>query len=135
MLKKILINWINKHINKGYNYLFMRWFASLVEDKDSVNYVLYKIYKNYSPESQLFTNVVYSNRFTDIFIVGNVIYIYTMRPGLWIGTRGTEIDTLLHVINYTNYVKVNNYTIQLIEDKGTNKSQLINGFITMNENY
>ena len=124
-MKKLFINFIeNRIVNpRKYNYLFYRWLLGLIIDKDETENVFFKIayYLNNKRE-------FLSYDFTDIFILNNNVYIYTTRPGLWIGKGGKEIDDLENCINY-NYngeTKLHDYHIRIIEDTESSRYSLYN---------
>lgn len=55
---------------------------------------------------------------TDIIVLGNDIYLYTKRPGIWIGKAGSTLESLEHRMNYSIYgERINDYKIHIIEDK------------------
>ena len=58
--------------------------------------------------------------FTDIFVIDDEVYIYTYRPGLWIGKGGKTIDDCTYHINHkvdgTEYRKLNIHLIEAKDD-------------------
>jgi len=58
--------------------------------------------------------------FNDIFVIDDEVYIYTYRPGLWIGKGGCTIDDCLYHINHkidgTEYRKLNIHLIEAKDD-------------------
>ncbi len=109
-LQKYLGNKLVKYHPK--TYLFVRWIISLIEDKDDANEVVIYIalWMNNTGRA--------NNPFTDIFLVGDIIYIVTDRPGLWIGEYGKDIDDLTAYIR--DRVKPE-YAINLIETDISNR--------------
>lgn len=59
-----------------------------------------------------------NNPFTDIFLIGDIIYIVTDRSGLWIGKYGKDIDDLTAYIR--DRVKPE-YTINFLETNTSNR--------------
>lgn len=115
-MKKLFINFIeNRIVNpRKYNYLFYRWLLGLIIDKDETRNVFFQIayYLNNKHEFLSYYD------FTDIFVLNNNVYIYTRKPGLWIGKGGKGIDDLENCINYTydGETKLYDYHIRIIED-------------------
>lgn len=55
---------------------------------------------------------------TDIIVLGNDVYLYTKRPGIWIGKAGSTLESLEHRMNHTIYgEKIHDYKIHIIEDQ------------------
>ena len=89
-------------------YLFARLLAEIVKDKEKTNHVLISIASYFIK--------YHGVQFNDIFVVGNIIYIYTLRPGYWIGKGGSEADRLLVECNYNaEKEKVADYQLRFIE--------------------
>lgn len=69
--------------------------------------------------------------FTDIFVIDDEVYIYTYRPGLWIGRGGRTIDDCLYHINHkidgTEYRKLNIHLIEAKDDAITD----VYGYMTV----
>lgn len=129
-MKKLFINFIeNRIVNpRKYNYLFYRWLLGLIIDKDEMENVFFKItyYLNNKHEPY---------DFMDIFILNNNVYIYTRRPGYWIGKSGKEIGDLENCINY-NYngeTKLHDYHIKIIEDTESSRYLLYNLYYFLNK--
>lgn len=56
--------------------------------------------------------------FSDIFVVDDEVYIYTYRPGLWIGRAGCVIDDCTYRINHKiDGVRYRNLHLNLIESR------------------
>jgi hypothetical protein len=120
-MKKLIRKYIlSKNRRVSSHYYFYRWLADVVMDrKQSRNIV------------ELIATWCFKNGknppFTDIFVVENVIYIYTIRPGLWIGKGGKLIDGLLEYINESvcyivNKKETKKYIINLVETRGCSTS-------------
>ncbi len=109
-LQKYLRNNLAKYHPK--TYLFVRWIISLIEDEDEANDVVRYI------ALWMAHNDKVNNPFTDIFLVGDIIYIVTDRPGLWIGKYGKNMDDLIEYIRKMTWHK---YTINLIETNVSNR--------------
>ena len=55
---------------------------------------------------------------TDILILENDVYLYTRRPGLWIGKSGSTLKSLEDRMNHNlDGDKIHDYSINIIEDK------------------
>lgn len=55
---------------------------------------------------------------TDILVLGNDVYLYTRRPGLWIGKSGSTLKSLEDRMNHNlDGEKIHDYIINIIEDK------------------
>lgn len=131
-MKKLFSNFIeNRIVNpRKYNYLFYRWLLGLIIDKDETENVFFKI-AHYLNNKHNFL----SYDFTDIFILNNNVYIYTRRPGYWIGKGGKEIYDLENCINY-NYngeTKLHDYHIRIIEDTESSRYSLYNLYYFLNK--
>ena len=75
-----------------YNYYELRAEAEKYISRPHTHYVCRMIgyYSN---------NKNFRADFNDIFVIDNDIYIYTIRPGLWIGLHGQTIDDILEYLN------------------------------------
>lgn len=112
-MKKIIKNYLAKKLNVSSpkNYAFLRWLVGFVERKEDKEDVLASI------ASWLYHGRHYNLPLTDLFVIDNTIYLYTMRPGLWIGKGGKTIDSCVDSINYNiDGEKVHDYQIQILED-------------------
>lgn len=129
-MKKLFINFIeNRIVNpRKYNYLFYRWLVGLIIDKDETENVFFKI-------AHYLNNKHEPYDFTDIFILNNNVYIYTRRPGYWIGKGGKEIDDLENCINYKcdGETKLHDYHIRIIEDTESSRYLLYNLYYFLNK--
>ena len=55
---------------------------------------------------------------TDIIVLGNDVYLYTRRPGMWIGKSGSTLKSLEDRMNHNlDGVRIHDYKIHIIEDK------------------
>lgn len=55
---------------------------------------------------------------TDILVLGNDVYLYTKRPGIWIGKFGSTLKSLEDRVNHNlDGDKIHDYSINIIEDK------------------
>lgn len=116
-MKKILKNWIKKYLKKHLNahpkhYYFLRWLADIVKDEKQMDEI-YWFFAKWVYD----TDAAYLlDKFNDLFVVDNNVYIVTFRPGLWIGKRGQTVESLKHSLNYNiDEEKINDYDIQFIE--------------------
>lgn len=116
-MKRIIINFLNKKfqdrkflkIHQGH-FLFYRWLAYLVIDRQNTSDVLYSIAR-YMCDHKL------NLPFNDIFVVGDNVYIYTSRPGIWIGKMGSNHDAVVYAMNHDIEGKeIHNFTMDYIED-------------------
>jgi predicted metal-dependent RNase len=91
-------------------YLFIRWLAEAVSDKEKKNHAM----------SVISYYVYEKNRvlpFTDVFVVGDTVYVFTERPGLWIGKSGRTYDEILERLNSNaKGEKTVDYKLKLKED-------------------
>ena len=120
-MKKLLVKYLNSYFDRHYNnknyksYLFHRWLAQLVSTCVPSRFIT-KI------DTYLFdiAGVVYERphvQLTDVFHVGQNIYIVTTMPSEWIGKGGKYIRSLEHAINYNiEGVKVYDFKLHIIED-------------------
>ena len=120
LFKKLIEKYLKKHLTAHpKHYYFLRWLSSLVEDKNKLVDVYGSIagYFYHKQNDLTYTNVMEYMHFTDIFVVDNNVYIYTQRPGMWIGKSGQTIDSVQDRMNLNvNGQKVHDYKIYLIED-------------------
>lgn len=116
-MKNLLRKYLNKKLNKRgdlkknpLKFYFYRWLVELVKDKKKTTYVLMSV-------ASFIHDNNYSYPFQDILVVGDVVYIVTQRPGLWIGRAGSTHDKLEKKLNYNlNDDKINSYSVTYIED-------------------
>ena len=54
----------------------------------------------------------------DILVLENDVYLYTKRPGIWIGKSGTTLKSLEDRMNHNlDGERIHDYKINIIEDK------------------
>ena len=109
LIKKYLKNKLQVSHPKKYH--FLRWLAECVKDAkktdDALSGIAYYMMENKSDYLQ----------FNDIFVIDDNVYVYTRRPGLWIGKGGLTIDAIEHRINYNlDGKKFYDFKLQLIEN-------------------
>lgn len=64
------------------------------------------------------SQTLFTYQLTDIIVLGNDVYLYTKRPGIWIGKAGSTLESLEHRINHNIYdEKIHDYKIHIIEDR------------------
>ena len=109
-LKKLLkeeLDTVRRHME---DYHLLRYIVSVVEDKEKTEDVLHSIayWMSETKHDKL--------PFNDIFVVDDEVYIYTCRPGLWIGKAGCTIDSCQHSINHkVDGTKYRDLHLNLIE--------------------
>lgn len=55
---------------------------------------------------------------TDILVLGNDVYLYTKRPGIWIENFGSTLKSLEDRVNHNlDGERIHDYSINIIEDK------------------
>lgn len=114
-LKRFLKKFLNKNSRSEYqkNYLFYRWLASIAEDKKQTeNICIYFALWMTKNNKQ-------NNQFNDIFVIDDVIYLFTDRPGIWIGKHGDDIESLNKYINDKYDTE---YKIRIIESTVNNSN-------------
>ena len=124
MVKDWIRSYIKGHlkhfISKGevVKYLFLRLLAELVWDtpKDDVYFAFGKFLSNKGRELY---------QFSDIFAVGDTVYIVTYRPGLWIGKSGSTIKELEGLLG--------RYKVKIIEERNTAFSEIADFIRVLNE--
>ena len=118
--KKQIEKYLKKHLT-GHpkHYHFLRWLSSIVEDNNKLIDVYASLagYFYHKQDDYIHLDIMNIMQFTDIFVVDNNVYIYTQRPGMWIGKAGCTIDEVQDRMNLNvNGQKVHDYKIQIIED-------------------
>lgn len=114
-IEKYLIKHLTSHPK---HYHFLRWLVSLIEDRNK----LIDVYGSlsgyfYHKQKDINYNIFNYMQFIDIFVVDNNVYIYTQKPGMWIGKAGHTIDEIEDRMNLNvNGQKIHDYKIRLIED-------------------
>ena len=123
-MKNLIKDFITKRIirPKKYNYFFYRWLVSILYENKNDSAIISFFAWMYVHQQKF--------EFTDIFVIDNIVYIYTNRPGEIIGKGGETIDDITDKMN-TNAKgeKINNYKIQIIEDL---QSQRANMYVYFN---
>lgn len=126
-MKTFIKNQIKKYLTKKFNcshpkhYYFLRWLADIVMDKDEVKNVCasiaYWIYNTKHDDLIALTH--------DILVINNKVYIYTYRPGLWIGKAGCTVYDCQDSINHNiDGEKIHDYKIYFIEGHKTPWTEL-----------
>ena len=116
-MKNLIKNQIKKYLKKHLgthpkHYYFLRWLADIVKDSNQLNDVCAGVarWMYDTNESNLLGHL------NDLFVVDDNVYIYTFRPGLWIGKHGSICESLEHSLNHNvNDEKIHNYKIRFIE--------------------
>ena len=111
LIEKLVHRLLRKCRKNQLRYLFARLLAEIVKDKEKTNHILISIASYFIKyhDGEKF-------QFNDIFVVGDTIYINTLRPGYWIGKGGSEADRLLVECNYNAEMeKVADYQLRFIE--------------------
>lgn len=115
-VSSLLVKYLNRSLRfrpKSYlKYLSIRLIAELVKDKESTQYVIDKI-ADYIYYEKLDKVILFS----DIFVLGDEVYILTVRPGIWIGKQGATINELKTNLNVDVRGKlIHKYHLNLIDD-------------------
>ena len=113
----LVVKYLNRSLSsrpKSYlKYLSIRLIAELVKDKESTQYVIDKI-ADYIRYENLDKVILFS----DIFVLGDEVYILTVRPGIWIGKQGTTINELKTNLNVDVMGNlIHKYHLNLIDDR------------------
>lgn len=114
-MKKLIETFIQHLLSKcrknDKRYIIARLLAELVKDKEKTDWA-YTTIADYFIENEggaLFD-------FDDIFVVGDYVYIRTIRPGYWIGKRGSVADKLTDMLNRDCYGnETGNYELRFLE--------------------
>ena len=131
-MKKIIKNYLTKKLNvaRPKNYAFLRWLVGFVERKEDKENVLSSI------ASWLYHGKYYNLPLTDLFVINKTIYLYTMRPGMWIGKGGETIDSCEDSINYNiDGEKVHDYQIKILEDVESPNVKIKNYMCVYSDNF
>lgn len=111
-MKKLIRKYLKKHLKRENKYYyFYRWFVSISKDKTQTKDMFYAVASWFSKNTDK-VNLI--NNLQDIYVVDNVLYIVTLRPGLWIGKHGSIINSLIDHLKQENP----NIEVRLIEDRG-----------------
>lgn len=128
-MKNFIKNQIKKYLTKKFDcshpkhYHFLRWLASLVMDNEEVKNVCMSI-AYWMLNTKHDNLLIYTH---DIMVIDNNVYIYTYRPGLWIGKAGCIVYDCEDSINFNiNNERIHNYTIHFIEIYKTPWAELYN---------
>ena len=63
-------------------------------------------------------NSLNTYQLTDIIVLENDVYLYTKRPGWWIGKSGSTLKSLEDRMNHNlDGERIHDYSINIIEDK------------------
>ena len=111
-MRKLIKKYLKKKLEtrRPKHYYFLRWLSELVKDEMNTENVLAGIASWMVATGETFLP------FNDIFVIDNAIYIYTHRPGLWIGKKDSVINSLEYSLNHNiNDEKIHDYKISLIE--------------------
>lgn len=131
-MKKSFINFLESRIvnPKKHNYFFYRWLIELFIDKSETKNVFFQI-ANYLTNQYSLS----SYDFSDIFVLNNKVYIYTRKPGCWIGKGGKEITKLENCINYTydGETKLHDYQVRIIEDRESSRYSIYDAYYVLNK--
>ena len=115
MFKRLIKRYLLKKLNYAHpkHYHFLRWLAEIVKDEKKTKDV-YASIANYMFENDSAQRYL---QFSDIFVVDDLVVIYTYRPGLWIGKGGSTMKEIENRLNYNlDGVKVNDYNITFVEE-------------------
>lgn len=130
-MKRFIIKYLHKHINvRSKNYHFWRWVASWFYNKENTEHILACISSYFYHNGKESPTIM---KFTDIFVVGKDVYIYTIRPGLWIGKGGSVIDKLEESFNRNNTGE--QYKIRIIEDRKSAQYHICLGLKVLYDNF
>lgn len=127
-LKEELKKGLSDIQNHMEDYHFYRYMAYVIESKEKNKDIRYSIasWMCHSRHEDL--------PFNDIFVLDDEIYIYTYRPGLWIGRGGKTIDDCLYHINHkVDGTKYRDLKINLIESKNDAVSEVYSYMLTCHE--
>lgn len=120
LIKKFIQLQLKKCRKNDKRYYFARFLAALVKNEKKTNDVIYTI-ANYF----MIYNKGVKFEFDDIFVVGDVVYVQTIRPGYWIGKAGSTVDEITKLLNYNKFgEKIGNYEIRFIERLTSAKSRI-----------
>lgn len=139
MFKSLIKKYLYKKLNVAHpkNYYFLRWLVELVRDKnrtfDAYGAIVGFLYNR---QQDMRTNVYETYPFTDIFVIDNYVYIYTRRPGMWIGKGGETLDAVEKRLNYNSHGDlIDNYKIRILEDTNSAMTYIREGIKIMVDNW
>lgn len=145
-MKKIIKKYITKYLLKYFNnnrspknyqyvrdhirfYLFLRWLSEFVKNEEDTKHVTASI------ASYMYYNNL-NLPFTDIFVVGDVVCVCTIRPGFWIGKSGSTIDNITKTLNFNLEGKqTHNFKIILLETTQGAVVDILTRINTFNDYY
>jgi len=108
-------------------YYFARFLSELVKDQKKTDDVIFTI-ANYF----ITNNKGVKFEFNDIFVVGDIVYVNTIRPGYWIGKGGSTVDEITKLLNYNKFgEKIGNYEIRFLEQRGGAVSRIASFMVTV----
>lgn len=111
LIEKLIMHLLGKCRKNQLCYLFARLLAEIIKDKEKTNNVLMSI-ASYFVEYNKGEKI----QFNDIFLVGDIICIYTLHPAYWIGKSGSVANSLLIECNYNAKMeKVADYRLMFVE--------------------
>lgn len=113
-MKKLIIRFLQRRFIRNYYYVrdnakfyhFLRWIAEFVNDKDVTDHVMCSI------ASYMYKNGV-KLPFSDIFVIGDMVIVCTLRPSMWIGKGGSTMDGITEELNFNK--KDYNFNIRMFE--------------------
>jgi len=130
LIEKFIQRLLSKCRKNEKRYYFARFLAALVKDDKKTNDVIYTI-ANYF----MIYNKGVKFEFDDIFVVGNVVYVNTIRPGYWIGKGGSVVDKVASMLNYNKFgKKIANYEVRFIEQLTGAKSRITSYIVAVYSN-
>ena len=95
-MKRYIRKWLIKNCTHHFyteHYYFLRWLVSMGSDKKRTKEVCWGVAR------WMVNNDMSFLPFMDMFVLDGVLYIYTERPGLWIGKGGKTIDNLQQTLS------------------------------------
>jgi len=128
-VKKYIKNYLKKHLGSyKKNFWLLRFLSDLVMDMEIVDHVCENIsvwmYHN---------NVNYP--VNDVIVIDNLVYIYTHKPGLWIGKGGSNVHSLEKYL-YANDIKTAyKWKIRFIEIRETPFVKIQNWLYYLHNNF
>ena len=112
-MKRLIKKYLKSKLQGSHpkHYHFLRWLAECVKDAkktdNALSGIAYYFMENKSNYLQ----------YNDIFVIDDIIYVYTRRPGLWIGKGGETVHAIEHRINYNlDGKKFYNFEIHFLEN-------------------
>lgn len=129
MFTKLIKYYLKKNLTvHPKHYYFLRWLVNIVEDEKKIDKICCAIsrwtLKNVN-NGRLFGYI------KDVFVIDDIIYIYTDRPGLLIGKAGKTVYELEEEINCNSKIK---YKIHFIEMYNVSYTSILT-YITIANDY